>query len=37
MKQLNIAIFGSSGAIGEALCVEYANKENIENVFAFKS
>ena len=35
MKQLNIAIFGSSGAIGEALCIEYANKENIENVFAF--
>lgn len=35
MKLLNIAIFGSSGAIGKALCVEYANKENIENVFAF--
>jgi len=35
MKPLNIAIFGSSGAIGKALCVEYANKENIENVFAF--
>ena len=35
MKPLNIAIFGSSGSIGKALCVEYANKENIENVFAF--
>jgi NAD(P)-dependent dehydrogenase (short-subunit alcohol dehydrogenase family) len=35
MKPLNIAIFGSSGAIGQALCIQYANKENIENVFAF--
>ena len=30
MKPLNIAIFGSSGAIGQALCIEYANKENID-------
>ena len=35
MKPINIAIFGSSGAIGEAICIEYAKKENIENIFAF--
>ena len=35
MKPINIAIFGSSGAIGEAICIEYTKKENIENIFAF--
>ena len=35
MKPINIAVFGSSGAIGEAICIEYAKKENIENIFAF--
>ena len=29
MSDLNIAVFGSSGAIGSALCLEYANNTNI--------
>ena len=35
MKTINIAIFGSSGAIGTALCLEYSKYENINKIFAF--
>ena len=35
MKNLNVAIFGCSGAIGKALCIEYINKPNIDNVIAY--
>ena len=28
MTNLNVAIFGCSGAIGEALCIEYTKKQN---------
>ena len=35
MTNLNIAIFGCSGAIGKALCIEYTNKPNIDNIIAY--
>ncbi len=35
MTNLNVAIFGCSGAIGKALCIEYANKPNIDNIIAY--
>ena len=35
MSNLNIAIFGCSGAIGKALCIEYRNKQNIDNIIAY--
>ncbi len=35
MTNLNVAIFGSSGAIGKALCIEYINKPNIDNIIAY--
>ena len=35
MTNLNVAIFGCSGAIGKALCIEYINKPNIDNVIAY--
>ena len=35
MSKLNIAIFGSSGAIGSALCKKYIEQDNVENVFCF--
>ena len=33
MSKLNIAIFGSSGAIGSALCKKYTEQDNVEKVF----
>ena len=33
MSNLNIAIFGSSGAIGRSLCLEYAKSKNTNKVF----
>ena len=35
MKTINIAIFGSSGAIGKALCFEYSKYQNVNKIFAF--
>ena len=35
MSNLNVAIFGCSGAIGKALCIEYINKPNIDNIIAY--
>ena len=35
MTNLNVAIFGCSGAIGKALCIEYTNKPNIDNIIAY--
>ena len=35
MDQLKIAIFGSSGAIGSALCKKYMQQENVEKVYCF--
>ena len=35
MDQLKIAIFGSSGAIGSALCKKYVQQENVEKVYCF--
>ena len=35
MSKLNIAIFGSSGAIGSALCKKYTEQDNVEKVFCF--
>ena len=35
MINLNVAIFGCSGAIGKALCIEYINKPNIDNIIAY--
>ena len=35
MDQLKIAIFGSSGAIGSALCRKYIQQENVEKVYCF--
>ena len=35
MDQLKIAIFGSSGAIGSALCKKYIQQENVEKVYCF--
>ena len=35
MTNLNVAIFGCSGAIGKALCIEYINKPNIDNIIAY--
>ena len=35
MDQLKIAIFGSSGAIGSALCKKYMQQENVETVYCF--
>ena len=35
MTYLNVAIFGCSGAIGKALCIEYINKPNIDNIIAY--
>ena len=35
MTNLNVAIFGCSGAIGKALCIEYINKSNIDSVIAY--
>ena len=37
MTNLNVAIFGCSGAIGKALCIEYINKPNIDNVQSSKT
>ena len=35
MTNLNVAIFGCSGSIGRALCIEYINKQNIDNIIAY--
>ena len=35
MEPLNIAIFGSSGAIGKALCFEFSKNNSVNNIFAF--
>ncbi len=35
MTNLNVAIFGCSGAIGKALCIEYIKKQNIDNIIAY--
>jgi hypothetical protein len=35
MSKLNIAIFGSSGAIGSALCKKYTEPDNVGKVFCF--
>ena len=35
MTNLNVAIFGCSGAIGKALCIEYTKKQNIDNIVAY--
>ena len=35
MTNFNVAIFGCSGAIGKALCIEYTNKPNINNIIAY--
>ena len=35
MTNLNVAIFGCSGAIGKALCIEYINRQNIDNIIAY--
>ena len=35
MDQLKIAIFGSSGAIGSALCRKYIQQENVKKVYCF--
>ena len=35
MTNLNVAIFGGSGAIGKALCIEYINKPNFDNIIAY--
>ena len=35
MSQLKIAIFGSSGAIGSALCKKYIEQDNVESVYCF--
>ena len=35
MEPLNIAIFGSSGAIGKALCFEFSKNNRVNNIFAF--
>ena len=35
MGQLKIAIFGSSGAIGSALCKKYIEQDNVESVYCF--
>ena len=35
MTNLNVAIFGCSGSIGKALCIEYINKPNIDNIIAY--
>ena len=35
MTNLNVAIFGCSGAIGKALCIEFINKPNIDNIIAY--
>ena len=35
MDQLKIAIFGSSGAIGSALCKKYIQQENVAKVYCF--
>ena len=35
MTNLNVAIFGCSGSIGKALCIEYIKKQNIDNIIAY--
>ena len=35
MEPLNIAIFGSSGAIGKALSIEFSKNNNINKIFAY--
>ena len=35
MSDLNIAIFGSSGSIGNALSIEYAENNKVNKIFAF--
>ena len=35
MEPINIAIFGSSGAIGKALCLEFSKNKNVNKIFAF--
>ena len=35
MTNLNVAIFGCSGAIGKALCIEYINRQSIDNIIAY--
>jgi len=35
MSDLNIAIFGSSGSIGNALSIEYAKNNKVNKIFAF--
>ena len=35
MVSMNIAVFGSSGAIGEALCIQFSKSHNVNKIFAF--
>ncbi|MDC0228024.1 SDR family NAD(P)-dependent oxidoreductase [Alphaproteobacteria bacterium] len=35
MVSMNIAVFGSSGAIGEALCIKFSQSNNVNKMFAF--
>ena len=35
MVSMNIAVFGSSGAIGEALCIKFSQSNNVNKIFAF--
>ena len=35
MEPINIAVFGSSGAIGKALCIEFSKNKKINKIFAF--
>ena len=35
MEPINIAVFGSSGAIGNALCIEFSKNKKINKIFAF--
>ena len=34
MEPINIAIFGSSGAIGKALCIEYSKNKKINKILS---
>ena len=35
MEPINIAVFGSSGAIGKALCIEFSQNKKLNKIFAF--
>ena len=35
MEPINIAVFGSSGAIGKALCIEFSKNKKLNKIFAF--